>query len=715
MNYKWIFILFATVLFGCTDIDPVNSRLDRLEQEMARQRSEIEQIKEAWDDAKIITDIKQIEPDESNRFIGGWLITFSEGPSILINSSDNKSLVPYLRVNGDGFWTVSYDGENFEYILDENGNKVSPSGNNGNDGNNIRVTLSDDGYYYFEIYHSSDPETVIQSIETPYSSNPTSVISSIIRNDANGDIILTMMDGSIFTFALQKIVPTGIVILNTNPLILSKDRASVKFDFRINPSNVYFNYNTENPDCQIKLNFVRGIKALNNGNYPCLISEIVPAQNDAGNIIDGQYTVMIKDAGNNILAYNEGVYITLSYKDSNGDTAIITSNVFTLKYDSEYPFLNYTGLPVVIINIPDGKEITSKTVWTPDVEMSIYDENGELDYEGTLQMKGRGNTTWQYPKKPYALKLDVKSKILGMAKHKRWCLLANYIDRTLIRNAVAFEISKTIGMEYTPSGKFVELIVNGKHKGNYYLTEQIKIDKNRVDITELDENATEGDRITGGYIFELDTNYDEVYKFKSPVFNFPWMFKDPDEVNEAQFNYIKNYVTEMETAIKKIPISSEFENYIDSETFAKWWIVYELTSNSEPYAPKSVYLYKDINSKIKAGPVWDFDWLTFIPDRSNSFVISNALYYGYLIKDTHYRNILKACWYEYKNKSDKVIDFIDNNKILNKKSDVSNYKLWGCPWITNGDNTLPFENAIDRLKQSYIAKYNWLDSYINSL
>ena len=137
-----------------------------------------------------------------------------------------------------------------------------------------------------------------------------------------------------------------------------------------------------------------------------------------------------------------------------------------------------TGLPLVYINTPNNESITSKDIWLdPLTTITAINLDGSIDYEAAdLAIKGRGNSTWQLPKKPYALKLGAKSEILGMKKHKRWCLLANWMDRTNIRNDIAFHIAKQTNLAWTPSGKFVELILNGEHKGNYYLCEQIQVD-----------------------------------------------------------------------------------------------------------------------------------------------------------------------------------------------------------------------------------------------
>jgi hypothetical protein len=411
----------------------------------------------------------------------------------------------------------------------------------------------------------------------------------------------------------------------------------------------------------------------------------------------------------------------LNVVDGNGDEAQISSIPFQVKWSTGG--LD-TGLPIVYINTPDAQNITSKTEWMAGVEMSIvYKENDKYvqDYQGTLSMKGRGNSTWGYPKKPYALKLDKKDKILGMKKHKRWCLLANWMDRTLIRNAVAFEIARrTTGLAWTPSGKFVEVVFNGKHLGNYYLCEQIKVDENRVNITELDSKATEGDGITGGYIFELDTYFDEEYKFKSSLCDYPWQFKDPDEVNEAQFNYVQNFVTEMETALTDSTLfaNRKFVDYMDLDSYVDWWLVYELAQNYEPEHPKSSYMIKDVDSvdgRMKAGPVWDFDWGTFVPRSRYGYAIKDALYYKYLFNDATFKALIKEHWNDEKADFQDIADnFIEGLKQELAESDNLNAAMWPISKTTNGDEQMSYKDAVDRLKTAYQGKLNWLDGMINA-
>lgn len=398
-----------------------------------------------------------------------------------------------------------------------------------------------------------------------------------------------------------------------------------------------------------------------------------------------------------------------------------------ITFCSEYSNLE-TGLPIVIINTLNSDPILNKTDWLGGANITILKSDKTLDYQGILSIKGRGNTTWNYPKKPYAIKLDKKSKILGMSKNKRWCLLANWMDRTLIRNATAFEISRKTSLAWTPRGQFVELILNGKHLGNYYLCEQIKVDENRVNITELNPDSEEGEGLTGGYLFELDTNYDELFKFRPTRSNYPWMFKDPDEVNEAQFTYVQNYVNEMEDALydSKRFSNRDFAKYMDLESFADWLIIHLITTNYEFGHPKSCYMHKDMNGKMIAGPVWDFDWGTFNPEISNSYSDFNIsallslkeddaemfqfLYYPKLFKDDAFRSILKSRWLVLKPVFETEIpEFISSMEDYLQASESLNSELWPITSTVNGDENLSFHNAINRLQSAFLDALNGID------
>ena len=356
--------------------------------------------------------------------------------------------------------------------------------------------------------------------------------------------------------------------------------------------------------------------------------------------------------------------------------------------------------------------------------IAIINSDGSVDYDDNkLQIRGRGNSTWGYPKKPYALKLDSKSKILGMPKHKRWVLLANWMDRTLMRNDVSFQIAKRTGLAWTPRGEFVEVVLNGEHVGNYYLCEQIKIDKNRVNITEMTAEDVEGDAITGGYLMELDVLYDEVNKFYSATKNFPYMFKEPDEevLQPAQLSWFENYINEVEGKLYSDDwlVNREYANYMDLASFVDWWFVYELAGNWEPNHPKSCYLTKDRLGKLTAGPVWDFDYGTYVPETISGFTIKDALYYGRLFSDPAFVTLVKERWTLLKPAFDGIPDYMRTVAAKIKASNEIDKGMWPASaqadGSVNGDQNMSFEGAIDRMVSAYSDKLKWLDGQIASM
>ena len=470
--------------------------------------------------------------------------------------------------------------------------------------------------------------------------------------------------------------------------------------FRVSPSNAKVSSG------DISLQYDGGNVAL---------ESVEQMQDGDGKPLAGNYIAVLRDLAA-ADSYEDEACLVIRAKDCRGEQYSVYSNPFTVMAIS-YHGIN-TGLPFVILDTPGGAPITSKTEWMEGATLTILNPDLSVDYQGTLSVKGRGNSTWtQFPKKPYALKLDGKSEILGMPRHKRWCLLANWMDRTMIRNDVAFEISRRTGLDWTPSGRFVELILNGSHVGNYYLCEQIKVDENRVNIASLGKKVTEGEELTGGYLMECDLWYDEDFKFMSPIHNVPWQFKDPDEINEAQFNYMYDYVSRFEAALFQDDryAAREYLDYIEPESFVDWWIVNELAQNSEINQPKSAYIYKDRGGKLKAGPVWDFDWGTFVPkDKYNYVAMGQKYYFHRLFQDKEIRRMIKERWNSFKGGLATIPDYVDAISSTLYASDAINSLMWPINRDTNQDETLSYHDAVERLKKAFREKYDWLDSNIQT-
>ena len=386
---------------------------------------------------------------------------------------------------------------------------------------------------------------------------------------------------------------------------------------------------------------------------------------------------------------------------------------YTVKDRIEYSFtvqVIHSALPKVFIRTQGGMQIPSKNENWLSATVKIYNPDWTLHLEGETDIRGRGNTTWTYPKKPYALKLKEKQEVLGMPKHKRWVLLANWMDRTLLRNAASFNLASRTSLAYTPRGEFVELFVNDVHLGNYFLCEHIKVDENRVNIDELDE-----DEVDGGYIMELDAYYDEVHKFKSAVRNLPYMFKDPDEVSAEQFSFMQDYVNNFENSLYDNArfAKREYVEYIDLQSFADWWITMELTGIWEPNHPKSTYMHKDKGGKLTMGPVWDFDWETYM--STTWFRIKDALYYGRLFQDPEFVALVKERWAALKPEFETFPEYIRSKAEHIRSSEYMNHMMWPITQVVNKDESMSFDDAVESMIASYTAKLEWMDKEIGKM
>lgn len=391
-------------------------------------------------------------------------------------------------------------------------------------------------------------------------------------------------------------------------------------------------------------------------------------------------------------------------------------SVWDREYHNEYKLVaRNTGLPIVFIETPDAKSITSKDVWMEGANIKIFKANGEEDFSGNMSIRGRGNSTWNYPKKPYAIKLDSKSEILGMPKHKRWVLLANWKDRTLLRNDAAFWLSRhTKSLAYTVRGEFVELVLNGKHQGNYYLCEQIKIDPNRVDAE-------------GGYLIELDTYFDEVNKFKSQYFTMPYMIKEPDEeeLSPEAFDYLQDYVNEFEAILKDNARlqAHEYENYFDVDSSIDFMFVQELACNTDFFnswpwwGPHSYYMYKPAGGVLFTGPAWDFDYHGFVPTFAKQWAgaDNHRFYYHTLCKDSKYKNRMLDKWKESKNTFAELTKYIDEKAEYIRLSEEYNQKMWPISNDENGDEKMSFQQAVDRIKEGFQMKHKFMDENLKNL
>ena len=387
----------------------------------------------------------------------------------------------------------------------------------------------------------------------------------------------------------------------------------------------------------------------------------------------------------------------------------IMRNGETFQYTVKAEFL-LSAIPELTITTTDPSiaEIPSKDYYLEGT-LAVNGRGGYEDYTGKTEVKGRGNSTWGYPKKPYRLKLNKKAEICGLGKAKNYVLLANHLDTTLMLNSVAFKIGRLLELPFTNHAIPVDVVLNGIYKGSYLLTEQIEVKENRVD---LDENNS--------VMWELDSYWDDEPKFKSTAFNLPVMVKDPDLTTE-QFEYWKKDFNAFTTQFAKEPLEgNSYVDMIDIESVAKFLITFNLVHNMEINHPKSVFLHKEGNGKYVMGPIWDFDWAYDYEGTSNHFgryntpLFSSSMngvgtaFFQRFLQDSRVKAIYKRTWQDFKNnKLDALLQYVDDYAVMLKPSVERNSELW--------ENTRSFDTKVKELKTWLRNRADYIDSEVSKL
>ena len=387
----------------------------------------------------------------------------------------------------------------------------------------------------------------------------------------------------------------------------------------------------------------------------------------------------------------------------------IMRNGETFQYTVKAEFL-LAAIPELTITTTDPSiaEIPSKDYYLEGT-LAVNGRGGYEDYTGKTEVKGRGNSTWGYPKKPYRLKLNKKAEICGLGKAKNYVLLANHLDPTLMLNSVAFKIGRLLELPFTNHAIPVDVVLNGIYKGSYLLTEQIEVKENRVD---LDENNS--------VMWELDSYWDDEPKFKSTAFNLPVMVKDPDLTTE-QFEYWKKDFNAFTTQFAKEPLEgNSYVDMIDIESVAKFLITFNLVHNMEINHPKSVFLHKEGNGKYVMGPIWDFDWAYDYEGTSNHFgryntpLFSSSMngvgtaFFQRFLQDSRVKAIYKRTWQDFKNnKLDALLQYVDDYAVMLKPSVERNSELW--------ENTRSFDTKVKELKTWLRNRADYIDSEVSKL
>lgn len=384
--------------------------------------------------------------------------------------------------------------------------------------------------------------------------------------------------------------------------------------------------------------------------------------------------------------------------------------------------MTMSDIPVLHISLPDYPEATS--LWEKDLyldtELEIAGHGTVEDMNDlTLKIKGRGNSTWEYRKKPMRLKFDKKTSICDFKKSKNYVLLANYLDNTHMKNVITFWLARKLQMEFTNSFLPVDVVMNGHDLGLYLMTEKIGTNSTSVDI---DENT--------GILFELSSEFDENYKFRSEIYELPVMVKDPD-FDELYEDDPSGLTPEQRLEMwrddfnraEKMAAENQVADAFDINAAVKYFLVNNFAANGDLVFPKSFYMYKENleeGTKYKLGPIWDFDVCYnlhhYVDGEDYVRPADDYLWANYLIndikKDEGFRALYKA---EVENLAENILpemmEFFDTYAALIEPAAKRDGVLWPLEedyvWAyrTSSYNTT---DLVSELREWIVARVQFL-------
>lgn len=344
-------------------------------------------------------------------------------------------------------------------------------------------------------------------------------------------------------------------------------------------------------------------------------------------------------------------------------------------------------LPIIKINTLDGGDVTSKTAYK---NATINISNTDLGYQKkdfAVEIRGRGNSTWaEFEKKPYKLKFGVKTDMFGMGAAKKWVLLANSMDETMVRNYLAFTLAQKLGLEFTSEFRYINLFINDEYKGVYILCEQLQEGSTRVDV-----NTSKTGEVDTGYLLEGINSRASVEErtFSVPTVagqtlgknnNFQFIIKSPDSLtcSNEQFTFISDYIKQVNEAI----FTKNWEkitSLVDINSFVNMFILDMVTLNND--MGYSFYMYKKAGGKLYLGPMWDYDQSFGNSSHGGSgykgwYAGSKHQWYTTLIEMDQFKTLVKNRYKDKKSDITGLVGEIDKVITQNSYDFAMNNYLW---------------------------------------
>jgi len=436
-----------------------------------------------------------------------------------------------------------------------------------------------------------------------------------------------------------------------------------------------------------------------------------------------------------------------------------TVNSFSITFgNSPATYFSFTEswLPIVDINT-NGNVIADDPKVAADMRI-INNGQGNRnhlsdpanEYDGKIGIEYRGNYSASLPQKPYGFETwdvngnAIDTSFFGMSRDNDWILLACYNDKSFARNILPFSWFDSLG-HYSVRSQLVDVVMNGEYQGIYLFCEKIKRDGGRVDIDKLEPTEITYPDNSGGYILKIDywDNSNSWQLSHSPI-GFPGLdihmvHVEPEmqDLMPQQLNYIHDYIDDFENAL----YGSDFDDpilgynaYIGDQSFVDYFLVNEITRNVDGFK-KSRFFSKDKDNtdgtvrKLKAGPVWDFDWSQkdmwggsedgseFMYDDCDQDVDAPGWYIR-LLQDTNFANLVRCRYEDFRRtiwSEAEVNAAIDNVAAQVAESQAWHYQVWGHLGVATGTPEVQtpsqtYAEEVQRLKDWYSRRFTWLDA-----
>lgn len=431
---------------------------------------------------------------------------------------------------------------------------------------------------------------------------------------------------------------------------------------------------------------------------------------------------------NNLIATVEHNGVEL-LADNIAQTNSVTANDFThiISYSVktsdgrvkgyDVDLTKFTGLPIIYLSTDGGADIVSKDDYIPG---DVYIDGGRNldDFESaSMKIRGRGNSTWHvHPKKPFQMKLSDESEFLEMPENKKWLFLAEYSDKTMIRNTITFEMGYISNLTWTPASTFAEVYLNNQYNGTYNITQKVEEGDDRVAL-----GGT-------GYLLEIDQlnrlDPDDVYFYTD---DFLINIKEPELAYASpEFEYAKNLLNEFETTLHSPDYKDPdigYQKYIDLDSFIDWYLINEINKNQDSKDFSSIFLNVIPGEKINMGPLWDFDLSFGNVDYSEctdseGFWVKDHAWYSRLFEDEAFVEKVKTRFAYFKDNQEYILGKMELHANNLKWAQQENDNKWKTIGVYVWPNPVVFDSydkEVEHLKNWYKNRMNWLENAYNSL